>query len=260
LSYLAYSVLVWTSLRPGHDCEEVELEVAFHALGPYLEAGKLRKVLRLRADLPVRRAAAVVLLARGVFGVTVPRVLGPVEREARPGNAHLGEVRRRGRHEVGFERGHTMRLVPRHVLGAEGHLEARVPHRGRLHADHQRAVDERRNVGVNGLLPWAQRGRDLAEAGRLEEGHDGACTCEVPHASAHVERRVRLAAHYRVVHVLPCLGHRLLAVEGHQNIFSGESRSDHGAKEEYGSQHLFCERKKSKKVSKNPSLAKYENI
>ena len=79
------------------------MEVAFHALSPNLEAGEMREVLRLRTDFRMRSAAAVVLLARGVFGVAVARVLGPVEREAGPGNAHLGEGRGRGCHEVGFE-------------------------------------------------------------------------------------------------------------------------------------------------------------
>ena len=228
-----------TILRPGHNCEEVELEVAFHALGPDLEAGELRKVLCLWTDFRMRSAAAMVLLTRGIFGVAIARVLRPIEREAGPWNAHLGKIHGRGCHEVGFERRRAMRLMSRHVLSAEGHLKTRVLHRGRLHTNHQRAVDERRNVGVNRLLSRFQRCGNLAEAGRFEKRHDGAGACKVSHASTHVECRVRLPAHHRIVHILPGLGHRFFAVEGHQNVFSGESRRDYGAKEEYGSQHLL---------------------
>ena len=227
-------------LRPGHNCEEVELEVAFHALSPNLETGELCEMLRMRTDLRMRSAAAVVLLSRGIFGVAIARVLRPIEREAGPWNAHLGKIHGRGCHEVGFERRSAVRLMPCHVLSAEGHLKTRVLHRGRLHTNHQRAVDERRNVGVNGLLSRFQRCGNLAEAGRFEKRYDGTGACKVSHASTHVECRVRLPAHHRIVHILPGLGHRFFAVEGHQNVFSGESRRDYGAKEEYGSQHFLA--------------------
>eukprot|EP00411_Alexandrium_monilatum_P108906 CAMPEP_0175690542 /NCGR_PEP_ID=MMETSP0097-20121207/29946_1 /TAXON_ID=311494 /ORGANISM="Alexandrium monilatum, Strain CCMP3105" /LENGTH=316 /DNA_ID=CAMNT_0016997585 /DNA_START=18 /DNA_END=969 /DNA_ORIENTATION=- len=193
--------------RPGGDRGDLDVEVARDALRPELQAGDLREVLRAGADLRVLRGAAVVLEAVArVLRVAAPRVVAPVDAEAAEGHPHDGAPLA-GHLEAGLEGGgrvvHGTAGALR-ALRAECNLEAPVLGRGRLHLQEKGAVDEAARVGeVRRGEDEAALRADLAEARRLEEGHDRAGALEVPLRALHRERGVRPPAHHGVVHGPP---------------------------------------------------------
>mmetsp|Transcript_78744 Transcript_78744/g.217728 ORF Transcript_78744/g.217728 Transcript_78744/m.217728 type:complete len:323 (-) Transcript_78744:18-986(-) len=219
--------------RPRADRDDLDVEVADDALGPDLQAGDLREVVRGGAHLRVLGSAAVVLEAVAwVLRVAPARVVAPVDAKAAEGHPHRGAPLARDP-EAGLEGGGRMvhgAGGALRVLRAEGDLEALVLGRGGLHLQEECAVDEAARVSeVRGGGDEAALCPDLAEARRLEERHDRAGAPEVTLRALHGERGVRLPSHHRVVHRPPAERRALRIVkrgEGHVLCALVACRSD----------------------------------